>query len=278
MQVKVETINPSRAKELLAQNNSNFRKLDKGRVAMYARDMRAGSWQLNGETIKLNGTQLLDGQHRLAAVIESGATIETLVVRGLEVDARTVDRGKPRLFQQQLAYLGWPHSKLCAAITKTVWEYQNGVLYTQHRTPTIEELIELAERNKAAMQSAARLAHHTRGVLPPSLSGAVILIGCEYFNPEDYEFPRWFINALDTGADLQPADPVLHLRNRLSKHKPGQRIDRTLLRAMVVKTWNKTVEGATGSASMVRIVASGPNKHKLPETIYSCINRELLTL
>ena len=47
-------------------------------------DMEAGNWQWNGESIKFaeDGT-LLDGQHRLAAIAESGVTLPVLVVRGL---------------------------------------------------------------------------------------------------------------------------------------------------------------------------------------------------
>ena len=53
-------------------------------VNEYIAQMRKGLWVLNGETVcfDANGA-LMDGHHRLLAIIESGITIEVLVVRGV---------------------------------------------------------------------------------------------------------------------------------------------------------------------------------------------------
>lgn len=46
--------------------------------------MKTGRWVLNGETICFDSNGVLrDGHHRLLAIIESGVTIEVLVVRGV---------------------------------------------------------------------------------------------------------------------------------------------------------------------------------------------------
>lgn len=62
--------------ETWLSRNSNNRNLRGQVIASYARDMKSGAWVLNGETVKIasNG-QLLDGQHRLNAVVESGQTV-----------------------------------------------------------------------------------------------------------------------------------------------------------------------------------------------------------
>ena len=56
----------------------------------YAADMKAGRWQLNGEAIKFdkNG-HLLNGQHRLHAVVRADTTIQMLVISGLDPETRT---------------------------------------------------------------------------------------------------------------------------------------------------------------------------------------------
>lgn len=60
--------------------------------------MKTGRWVLNGETICFDSNGVLrDGHHRLLAIIESGVTIEVLVVRGVDPAAwYTYDQGKSR--------------------------------------------------------------------------------------------------------------------------------------------------------------------------------------
>lgn len=66
----------------------------------YARQMREGLWHFNAETIKfdVNGN-LLDGQHRLMAIVKSGCAISCLVVRNLPSEVfSTIDRGTIRSY------------------------------------------------------------------------------------------------------------------------------------------------------------------------------------
>lgn len=93
----VEQIGPSEAAAML-QHNARNRRLSKAAIEGYADAMRRGEWVLNGESIKFNSAgQLTDGQHRLEAVILSGAKIETFVTRGLPVEAfETIDTGRRR--------------------------------------------------------------------------------------------------------------------------------------------------------------------------------------
>jgi hypothetical protein len=77
-------VSPHMAEEWLNANTIN-RKLRPGVVEKYTRDMKAGKWTRNPQPIIFyNTTDLADGQHRLWAVIESGKTIEFLVVHGIE--------------------------------------------------------------------------------------------------------------------------------------------------------------------------------------------------
>lgn len=97
MEMKVERITPQMALEYLKANIGNYRKLSKARVALYAKDMTDGRWVLNGETITFaeNGT-LLNGQHRLAAIVQSGKTVDIAVIRGVADDIRLYDVGGNR--------------------------------------------------------------------------------------------------------------------------------------------------------------------------------------
>lgn len=93
-----ETVTPDIAKSWLVANRVN-RRLDQGTVRQYASDMENGMWfSRTGESIKFSeGGDLIDGQHRLHAVIKSGKPIVMEVTRGIERDAiHVIDTGRPR--------------------------------------------------------------------------------------------------------------------------------------------------------------------------------------
>lgn len=90
-------INPKIAAEWLKANRHN-RPLSQQHVATLAKQMEEGRWQFNAQPIIVSDTEtVLDGQHRLHAVIESGAEIESVVVYGIKEEAfTTIDTGKVR--------------------------------------------------------------------------------------------------------------------------------------------------------------------------------------
>lgn len=80
------------------------RAVNSRRVQQYAEDMKNGNWAVNGESIKFMNGVLVDGQHRLHAVLRSGVAVRMLVV---EVeDARMIDRGQERNLRQSLKMMG----------------------------------------------------------------------------------------------------------------------------------------------------------------------------
>ena len=97
MDAKVETITPEIAKTMLGENVNN-RRISRDNVNLFAREIRNGEWRFNGEAIKFGKDgRLLDGQHRLLAVIAADKPLTTLVIRGLEDETQqTMDSGKTR--------------------------------------------------------------------------------------------------------------------------------------------------------------------------------------
>jgi hypothetical protein len=80
MKVNIENIDPKRAEELLAQNHNN-RKLRKKTVTKYAKALERGQWDSTGEPFQVSRTgRLMNGQHRAAAIVESGIPMENVVV------------------------------------------------------------------------------------------------------------------------------------------------------------------------------------------------------
>ncbi len=110
-QAEWRDITPDIAGEWLKLNTLNRpKKLQK--IALYAADMKGGHWPVTGATISFGKSgRLLDGQNRLQAVIDSGATIRVLVVWGLDDDVfDVIDGGARRTASDVLViegYEGW---------------------------------------------------------------------------------------------------------------------------------------------------------------------------
>lgn len=99
MKTTIETITAKQAARYLTKNSVN-RKLVKSRVFTFAEILKAGHWQTTHQGIAFNDkNEVVDGQHRLTAVVETGIPIRVQVTRGIPaVNARSymVDCGKNR--------------------------------------------------------------------------------------------------------------------------------------------------------------------------------------
>lgn len=119
----IETITPDDAVVMLEANTMN-RSLRQARVNRYAADMRAGAWQVSNDAVTVGRDgSLLNGQHRLWAVVESGVTVDMLVLRGVSPAARAVmDTGAARTAGDYFGKggLGEPNSSLLAATIKQI--------------------------------------------------------------------------------------------------------------------------------------------------------------
>ena len=82
MHSQVMKITPALAESWLMSNTFN-RTISASVVNKYANDMKSGNWHLNHQGIAFdNNNVLVDGQHRLTAVVKSGVTVDMLVTYG----------------------------------------------------------------------------------------------------------------------------------------------------------------------------------------------------
>lgn len=122
LRTSVENITPDQAKEYLKCNNIN-RPVVQTAVDKYANLMERGDWKLNGEALCFTeGGALVNGQHRLLAIIKSGKTIPMLVVRGCEDGSfLTYDQGRSRTAADIFALSDIPNaSQMSSCIQKYV--------------------------------------------------------------------------------------------------------------------------------------------------------------
>lgn len=104
---EIVLVTPDLAQEWLERNPNN-RNVVAFRVSSYASQMTAGSWKLTHQGIAFdeNGN-LVDGQHRLRAVVESGVSVRFWVFRGVSREAMiAIDVGKTRTASDAFSLLG----------------------------------------------------------------------------------------------------------------------------------------------------------------------------
>lgn len=173
-QLQTITLTPELAVELLERNGLN-RPLSDPHVHRIARQIKEGKWRFNGDSIKVADTQdILDGQHRLWAVIEAKTPVETVIVYGIERDAfATIDTLRRTRSGSDVLALNGAHRnrKTIAAAITWFLRYRRGVL-EQYRAPQnrIENSdIEDCYKENGGIVPAAERAQKLRRVVNPGL-------------------------------------------------------------------------------------------------------------
>lgn len=266
---EIRMITPAEAEAMLEKNTLN-RKLSSRNVAKFAKMMTDGGWIFDAAPITFNGTgDLLNGQHRLFALIESGTTQQFLVVRGVENAAMEVmDTGKSRTFADVLKMHDQNINDIVAlaAAINLIYRYENGARGTQLLSAgqsfipykvLLDFYLENREKILASMRQGRARAKSTGS------SASAMSLASWLFNEIDGEDAEFFFDRLLDGAGLESGDPILALRNhflkaRVTRPKPG--IDMVL--AFTFKAWNIYRDG--GKVQVLTWRRGGSNPEPFP--------------
>ena len=249
MKFKQVDMTPRRAARLLAHNDGN-RTISKQRVASYARDMAAGHWVLNPQPIVVNGNQLIDGQHRLSAVVQSGATVPMFICNGAPDSVRThIDQLRPRTVADALHMQGIAgHAPKVAAIMRVVARLRGDEIGLRH---TATEIIELAQPYERAL-AWAHTVPHKRGISRAAVIGP--LVWC-YEAAENYVGD--FMTGVVSGEGLQRRAPEHTLREHLltrAAHNSGGAMGQMQVSLRTLSAFRAYCEGEELSAMRLSTV------------------------
>lgn len=102
--VEYVLVTPEIAAYWLTKNITHNRNLTKSNIEDRMSDLENGSYVFNGTTVKFNSRrELIDGQHRLHAIVKTGISACMLVVKGLGDEAlSTLDQERVRTVAQIL--------------------------------------------------------------------------------------------------------------------------------------------------------------------------------
>lgn len=241
-------ITPQMARALLGANTKN-RSINPKLVNQYIKDIKSGEWEANGETIKVaKSGRLLDGQHRLEAIVKSNQAVHGYIIVGVpDKSFKTIDIGRKRSPADALSVHGCGKNALIiAASLKIVClfrENKGKYLSFKEREPGIshKKLIDMYESTPTIEDNVARI-YQFQNVLnwiSPSVAAALYTVMSDIDEDDAENF--WI--KFNSGAGLGETTPVTHLRNAMTNilsHNGGWKPNRRIAIAMIVKAWNLT--------------------------------------
>lgn len=240
-------ITPETAKAWLEEHNKNNRPVDKSQVRFIAAEILGGRWMLNGEPIIFGKSgRLLDGQHRLSAIVLANKAAASDVRRGVDDKSFTsIGNAKRRTAGDVFHLLGHRHYALAAATAAVFFRAQDkfrikrrsGRLSSQELAKLYEShpgLITAVDDSKKAPFAQAKT------FMAPSLVAYLLFA----FREAGGEHADVFMAALAKGDNLEEGSPVLAARNSLLSARAMRRhLTEFDIYVMVVKAWNDYVDG-----------------------------------
>lgn len=206
MRSEILNVTPQQAEEWLKKNERN-RPLMQTRVDTYARDMLADCWRLThqGVAFTADGT-LVDGQHRLAAVVQSGKTVEMLVTHDAPEESRyVVDvHGARKIHDVLTIATGRNYSRLAVAMSRIIHSLGNA----HSTTLTVDEIRSLVDTHREGIDWFETNFGQSRTMI-----FGPIAAGLAYAYPTAPDRVTAFAQHLESGANLSEGSPALVLRN-----------------------------------------------------------------
>lgn len=252
------------------------RKVSGAHVNALGRSMTDGNWRTDDTTpirIDDNGA-LIDGQHRLWAIIETGMRFDFLVVRGVGSETmQIIDTGRQRKLVDYLRmnneaepvslagaiglYTTWLRSQvLTRSGGRGTTKYQ-----VQHTIPEWLATLDKHPKLRESVTEGRSIARFIKG-------GGGRWSAIHYIlNQIDRDDTQFFLDKLKTGADLHENDPIFALRTRLLRdaHTVTKKLDILDYTALVFKTWNAFRQGKTITVLGWRPGGAHPERYPMPE-------------
>lgn len=246
------------ALDWLRRNGKN-RSFSRDSARLLAAEMDHGYWRENGEAIIFDvDGELIDGQHRLQAVVNSGHEYRVPVITGVEGRVRpTVDTGQKRSSAQNLQMAGEKNAAVLSA-TLTLWKgyiardlramTHPGTASPEQRT-TISRIMEELETYpelKVAVQRCVALRPNGSGRALVSPSESALTWQAITRSGVTEERAEEFIGSVLSGYNLSRGNPIIALRRRLIEQMgPGVKMDKRERIALILKTWQLWSTGQT---------------------------------
>jgi hypothetical protein len=262
--VSIEQITPFVAQQMLDANTHN-RPVSPKLVEVYAGAMARGEWDDHSQFVIGDNGVLLDGQHRAAAIVASGAIITAVVLRGVDPSFQeTIDVGKKRTIGDVLALRGEKNARALGAAVSMFRSIEKGTI-GRNQAATVKEVLAALEDHPEIRHHVLPPHHHTIVKLGVGLTPATVASLHYAFDLVDADDCEAFYESLATGANLPEGSPILALRKRLetAKTTKAARLRPKEGAALMIKAWNAYRSGE--SMKLCRWTPGGAKPESFPE-------------
>lgn len=215
--------------------------------------------------------KLVDGQHRLQAVVRLGKPVSFRIEHGVPPEfAEVIDTGMKRSLSHTLQMRGFANSSTLAAALKMVHVYSLDKRFKMHalrKDPQTNLSLRIFLEKRVpdlpeSVRKMQRLAGKMARLFPVSLAATLHYL----FSKEDVEAADYFFETLAKGAsDLGEGDPVFALREQLikqSRRPHGMKMSRHMYMALAIKAWNALQDGH--QVMNLRWRTAGPQAEQFP--------------
>jgi hypothetical protein len=262
MDYALEKITPRVAERYLTHNTKN-RKATNDVTRLYAAIMKRGEWKYNGDPIRFDVDGfMLDGQHRLMAIAQSGVTQDYLVIRGLPRETfTTIDIGRKRTAGDILSIAGMKNTNAIAAGVRMYLHSQTGNPFSvsPERRVSNEAVLQFAEDNPIVVRSTKSFSKLFAKKFVGPATVCFIYIAASRAVSEESALE--FFELLEKPEGLGLQSPIFLLRDKLMQdHGSKKRLNKAERVALIIKAfrlWNEGIELKT-----LRIATTGPNAEK----------------
>jgi len=269
--VKIRMTRPL-AEELMERNVSLNRKLNYKKMNRYSDLMRTGGWHEelpHPVCVDVNG-EMMDGQHRVGAIVSAGVPIETYVAFGLPTELyHVIDRGSVKNLSHSLKFGGYKYPAQLGSAGRWVYQYER--FGGPMRSEKIEDMLLYDFIEKFHGDLPNFITDHIQPLFAPYFGAqspiAAVWYLCQRLHPlKAKEFWQAFITGNEIGSD-DPTHPIIHLRKRFMiaqvEAAQGKKLDSMTRTAYVVKAWNAWLVGK--SLRFLTWYRRGDNKESFPE-------------
>lgn len=242
-------VTPEMAEAWLGKNTNN-RNVRDAKVQTYSKAIRDEAWMITGEGIKFdwNG-RMIDGQHRLLSIIDTGIPVWMFVFDYLNPDVQSViDTGLRRSASDALKFAGLAavNASTVAAVAAMGVRWEAGYLKRSHegsgrREVTNTEVIDWVRNNPDITDAVNVGAYVARqiGIPPGTLCFAVLRL-----RRVDAMATDEFLGKLGNMMTAGEGDPLFTLLRRLRSAKENRESMRpSQYLYLIFRTWNAWRKG-----------------------------------
>lgn len=270
--VSHELITPEYASELLKGNTHN-RKSNEKQIKKLAELHATEHWVQTGDPIRLTHDGIVvDGQHRLLAIVKSGIPQFYFIMRGVELTAQEViDTGSRRTLFAMLNTRKEKNSAELGSVIKNIyaWEVLGYRSAEGQEAISIPILLKYFDENAEHIRKVTSQSKRVTGKISGGIAGTALAV--HLLSGIDTEDADHFWDRLISDLGHSEGDPITTLRQSLLRDRElavrtrASHRGQTWRLAVIIKAWNAYRRGE--KISRLQYNPGGARPEKLPEPI-----------